>query len=375
MGVRLREVVKSFGGAKALDTVSLTVEPGAFFTVLGPSGCGKTTLLRLIAGLEMLDSGEIRLHDRLVADRRTHIPPEQRNVAVVFQSYALWPHMTVKDNVAFPRLAARASIQEAEQSASSALDAVAMKDFAARKPAQLSGGQRQRVALARCLAQEADIVLMDEPLANLDPHLRGAMEEEFAAFRERTSATIIYITHDQREAMALSDQAAVMDRGRILQIGAPETLYRRPANEQVAAFIGRSALMKAEVIGVERGVAAVRIGPFQIGAEHGGEAVTGAATAMIRPEDVAVGQGETQATIERAFYRGGVWEISLRVEGVSDLLPAMVRHRPVLGESVPIQLLRAWLLQGESPQSPKASIPPGNNAVRQPATKQAERQH
>lgn len=353
MSLEISGVEKSFAGARALDDVSLSIERGAFFTILGPSGCGKTTLLRLIAGLETLDAGEIRLNGALVAGQGAHVPPEDRGVAVVFQSYALWPHMNVRDNVAFPRRTGGASPQEAEAAAADAMAAVHLQEFAARMPAALSGGQRQRVALARCLAQNADIVLMDEPLANLDPHLRGAMEAEFAAFRERSGATIVYITHDQREAMALSDQAAVMDRGRVLQVGAPEQLYRRPKSERVAAFIGRSARVDAQILGLNGAEARVRIGPFEIDASHAGDAVPGKARAMIRPEDIAIGPAEhaKPARIVQAFYRGGAWEVALRLEGVSEDLIAVLRERPQVGETAPVAILGGWILPKDASHS------------------------
>ncbi|MCL4155305.1 UNVERIFIED_CONTAM: hypothetical protein GTU68_003833, partial [Idotea baltica] len=205
MSIQLASVSKSFGPHRALNGISLSIEEGSFFVVLGPSGCGKSTLLRAIAGLEPIDQGEILLDGLPVA----------RDVGVVFQSYALWPHMSVAGNVAFPleTLGKRRSAVSAR--VAECLETVALTPFVQRKPAELSGGQRQRVALARCLAQGAATVLMDEPLANLDPHLRSAMEEELASFHKASGATTLFITHDQREAMALADQVAVMWDGEI----------------------------------------------------------------------------------------------------------------------------------------------------------------
>lgn len=238
MSIQLASVSKSFDAHKALNSVSLSIEDGTFFVVLGPSGCGKSTLLRAIAGLEPVDAGEIKLSGQAVAGKGLHLPPEQRQVGVVFQSYALWPHMNVAANVAFPLETAGETRSAVTARVAECLETVALTPFRQRKPAELSGGQRQRVALARCLAQGARTVLMDEPLANLDPHLRSTMEEELAAFHRASDATTLFITHDQREAMALADKVAVMWDGSILQADDPDTLYRRPNSKKVAGFIG-----------------------------------------------------------------------------------------------------------------------------------------
>ena len=249
MTIRLEGITRRFGAERALDAVSLEIERGEFFVVLGPSGCGKSTMLRLIAGLDRPDAGRITLGERLVADagRDVHAPPETRGVGVVFQSYALWPHMTVAEQIAFPLEVAKVSGEALAARTDECLATVALERFADRRPEALSGGQRQRVALARCLAQEASVILMDEPLANLDPHLRASMEEELAAFHARTGATTLYITHDQREAMALADRIAVLGEGRVLQVAAPDELYRRPRDERVAAFIGQGAIVDVHV--------------------------------------------------------------------------------------------------------------------------------
>ncbi|MFN3613650.1 MAG: ABC transporter ATP-binding protein, partial [Rubrimonas sp.] len=246
MSVTIEGAVKRFEGRAAVDGVSVEVPDGAFFVALGPSGCGKSTLLRLIAGLETLDEGSIAIDGRAVSGPGLHMAPEDRRVGVVFQSYALWPHLTVARNVAFPVEAAGVRRGQALAEAATHLRAVAMQDFADRLPAALSGGQRQRVALARCLASRANTVLMDEPLANLDPHLRAAMEHELAAFHARAGLTTLYITHDQREAMALGTLVAVMREGRFDQVAPPETVHARPATEHVARFVGRGAVLDAE---------------------------------------------------------------------------------------------------------------------------------
>jgi iron(III) transport system ATP-binding protein len=256
----LDSATKSFGKAVVVDGVSLTVEDGEFLAVLGPSGCGKTTLLRLIAGFETLTGGSIQVGDRMVSSAASHIAPEDRRMGVVFQSYALWPHMNVAENVGYALTIQRIPAEERRKRVAAALETVDLSGFATQKPALLSGGQRQRVALARCLAMEPALVLLDEPLANLDVHLRAAMQDEFAAFHKRAGKTMLYITHDQAEAMALADRIAVMDEGRLLQVATPSELYRQPANARIARFIGEGMVFDAEATGaVSAGRCQVRL--------------------------------------------------------------------------------------------------------------------
>ncbi|MBB99041.1 MAG: ABC transporter [Rhodobacteraceae bacterium] len=353
MSVSLRSLSKRFGAHKALSDVSLEIETGSFFVILGPSGCGKSTLLRLIAGLETQDSGEIDIDGRRVAGAGFHVPPEDRDVGVVFQSYALWPHMSVEANVAFPVESAGLSARDRKSRVERSLETVGLDGFAKRKPASLSGGQRQRVALARCLAQAAGTVLMDEPLANLDPHLRQTMEEELAQFHRKTGATTLYITHDQREAMALADRIAILWEGRVLQADRPEDLYRRPASERVARFIGRAAIWDGMLDGVS-GVngtrrAEVRCGPFRFAAECAGTVGEGPARIVLRPEDVEIRTEPhaVPARVEAAVYRGGFWDAALAVEGVATPLVAHVRQRLTPGETVPVSLASGWVLPSE----------------------------
>ena len=244
----LEHVGKSFGTFNALDDVSLAVADGEFVAILGPSGCGKTTLLRQVAGFDRPTAGRIFIGDTVISTPKEQVPPEERRIGIVFQSYALWPHMTVAENVAYGLTVSGVREPERTKRVNAALALVELEGFADRRPALLSGGQRQRVALARCLVTEPSLVLLDEPLANLDVHLRAAMEREFARFHERTGTTMIYITHDQKEAMALADRIAVMDRGRVLQFATPSQLYREPADETVAKFIGEGMVVPAEVI-------------------------------------------------------------------------------------------------------------------------------
>ena len=270
-GISLHNVTKRFGRTTAVDGVSQDIAPGEFFVVLGPSGCGKSTLLRLIAGLEPIDGGRIALDGTAVADGRFHAAPEARSVAVVFQSYALWPHMSVARNVAFPAESARLSRDAVRRVVDDALAAVSLSDLAERKPAALSGGQQQRVALARCLASQVRTVLMDEPLANLDPHLRSTMETELARVHRASGATTLYITHDQREAMALADRIAVMEAGRFLQVADPVDLYERPDSEAVARFIGRASILDGNVRQVQGVRASVEVGPLTASRQTAGK--------------------------------------------------------------------------------------------------------
>lgn len=239
----LDRLSKSFANTAVVKDLSIQIEAGEFVALLGPSGCGKTTVLRMIAGFEAPDEGTITLAGECLSSPQIHRPPEQREMSMVFQSYALWPHKNVADNVGYALRLKKVPREEYQRRVQAALAAVNMQAFAERMPAQLSGGQRQRVALARCLIAEPKVVLLDEPLANLDRHLRDAMERNFREFHQRTAASFIYVTHDQAEAMALADKIAVMQTGRIVQFATPEVIYQQPATEWVARFIGQGSIL------------------------------------------------------------------------------------------------------------------------------------
>lgn len=250
-GLSIQRVVKRFGTHPAVDDVSLEIESGELIALLGPSGCGKTTLLRMIAGFERLDAGRIDFDDKCMADETHHVPPEDRRVGMVFQAYALWPHMSVAENVAYPLRVRGIEKTSRASRVTAALEQVGMSGLEGRRPADLSGGQRQRVALARCLVMEPSVVLLDEPLANLDVHLREAMQAEFRAFHDSTGATMVYVTHDQSEAMALADRVAVMMNGRFEQVAPPRALYAEPATAAVARFVGHGMVVPGEVIAAD----------------------------------------------------------------------------------------------------------------------------
>ena len=240
--LEFRAVVKRFQSVNAVDGISFSLQAGEIFTLLGPSGCGKTTTLRLAAGLEEPDGGEVLINNVTVAApaRGLFAPPEKRQLGMVFQSYAIWPHLSVFENVAFPLRVRKESADAVRQRVLQALDVVGLGGLAERGATQLSGGQQQRVALARALVYQPAILLLDEPLSNLDAKLREQMRVEIRALQRKLNLTVLYVTHDQAEAMTLSDRIAVVNRGRFEQVGTPEEVYEKPATVFVAEFLGHT---------------------------------------------------------------------------------------------------------------------------------------
>jgi spermidine/putrescine transport system ATP-binding protein len=305
--VRLVELVKKFGSFTAIDRINLTIPAGEFFSLLGPSGCGKTTTLRMVAGFEQPTSGQVLLDG---ADM-SGTPPNKRNVNTVFQSYALFPHLTVFDNVAFGLRRARVDRAQIKRRVNDMLDQVELSRFASRKPAKLSGGQQQRVALARALVLKPAVLLLDEPLGALDAKLRRQLQVELKALQEQVGITFIYVTHDQEEAITMSDQIAVMNGGHVEQTARPRTLYEEPATAFVAEFLGVSNLMDAQAIGPSGQGVALQLGSgITVEALHGEVAVRGAAKVVIRPERVkiepagATGTNRIPAMVTRSVYLG-----------------------------------------------------------------------
>jgi iron(III) transport system ATP-binding protein len=270
--IRLQGVSKRFGAVEAVADVDLTVDRGEFVALLGPSGCGKTTLLRLIAGFESPDEGEISVHGHRVAGPGTWVPPERRRVGMVFQDYALFPHLTVADNVSFglPRRERRARVTEA-------LALVGLEGYESRYPHQLSGGQQQRVALARALAPRPELVLLDEPWSNIDPHLRGSMREELSAILRGVGVTVVLVTHDREEAFSLADRIALMRGGTLVQEGSAEHVYFAPVSRWAAEFVGEGNFVPGEILD---GQVCTALGTFPATNANGTKNVH----ALIRPE-------------------------------------------------------------------------------------------
>ncbi|OLP58749.1 spermidine/putrescine ABC transporter ATP-binding protein [Xaviernesmea oryzae] len=342
--IKIESITKSFHGETAVDAVSLDLASGSFTALLGPSGCGKTTLLRLIAGFERPDAGRILFNERTISDARAVVPPEERNVGVVFQSYALWPHLSVAGNVAYPLKMRGVGSAEIERRVAEALATVELGGFDARDTADLSGGQRQRVALARCLVAEADVIVFDEPLANLDVHLRAAMLETFRQVHRATGRTIVYVTHDQAEALALADRVAVMDHGKLLQFSTPEMLYRAPATGMVARFIGRGGVISAEVTPNEPGRSRVICGQTSFFARSQGQP-QGPADVLLRPEAlrlVDAGSGGIAGLVRRSTYHGPAYEIEVAVAGGRLVVDAP--HALALGSPVSVAVDDAWVV-------------------------------
>lgn len=342
--VKINNISKSFGSHTALSELDLTIHEGEFLCVLGPSGCGKTTLLRLIAGLERVDDGDIRIDDEIVSSAASHITPEERNVGMVFQSYALWPHMSAKENAEFPLKVAKKSADEREAVVRQAMDAVQLTPMADRRPSELSGGQQQRVALARCLTQAPSIVLMDEPLANLDMHLREEMLREFSRFHKTTGSTIMYITHDQAEAMSIADRIAVLLDGKLQQLCRPEELYNRPINESVARFIGAGAVLKAAAMSAET----VAFGEDVISVTPNEPLSIGdAAVIVIRPEDMTLGTGPFKGRVSEVTYLGGRFRVQIEIthETKQVELTAYSAERIKDGAQVAFDIGRVWAIR------------------------------
>ncbi len=282
--VKLRGLEKRFPEVVAVDSIDLDVAPGEFFSLLGPSGCGKTTTLRLIAGFERPTAGEILLDGTNLAA----VPPDRRNVNTVFQSYALFPHLDVLDNVAFGMRYQKVAKAERERRAREALELVELGDLATRRPHQLSGGQQQRVALARALVLRPSVLLLDEPLGALDAKIRRQLRIELKALQEEVGTTFIFVTHDQEEALSMSDRLAVMHEGRVDQVGTPREVYEDPSTLFVADFLGVANVMEVQAMGASSGACSVRVGEFELRAGCGDISFRGEASVVIRPERLEV---------------------------------------------------------------------------------------
>lgn len=300
--VRIEHVFKRFGDVTAVSDFDLTVKDGEFVSLLGPSGCGKTTSLRMIAGFERATEGEIYIGDHCVSShiKNTFVPPEKRDIGMVFQSYAVWPHMTVTENVAYPLKIQKVPKEERAARVAEMLKLVHLDEYGSRYPHQLSGGQQQRVALARALVMRPGLLLLDEPLSNLDAKLRESMRFEISSIQKELGITVIYVTHDQSEAMTMSDRVVVMSRGVIQQIGTPYEIYRNPANKMVADFIGLVNFVEGEVQGDRVYISGTGV------SFHNTSGVTGSATIAVRPENITMSRtsGTIEGTLVHRFYLG-----------------------------------------------------------------------
>jgi spermidine/putrescine transport system ATP-binding protein len=304
--VTVSGISKSFGAFKALKGVSLEIKKGEFFSLLGPSGCGKTTLLRVIAGFEDPDTGIVGIDGRDVSG----LPPDKRRCNTVFQSYALFPHLTIFENVAFPLRIKKVPNRLVRELVMKHLSLVQLEAHAEKKPSMLSGGQKQRVAIARALINEPSVLLLDEPLSALDAKLRQRMLVELDAIHDKVGITFIYVTHDQQEALSVSDRIAVMDQGNVLQVGSPQQIYENPASDFVARFIGETNLFTGVVRSREGGFARVESeGLGEILVEANGEAPVGARLSIaVRPEKIRIGSEAPGPHSELNVLRGVVEE-------------------------------------------------------------------
>ena len=307
--VTIKNVTKSFGSNVVLSEFNETFGDGEFVTLLGPSGCGKTTMLRIIAGFEKPTAGEVYIGDQLVSGGNTFVPPEKRGIGMVFQSYAVWPHMNVFENVAYPLQIQKQPKEKIREAVGKVLETVHLSQYAERLPNQLSGGQQQRVALARALVAEPRLLLLDEPLSNLDAKLRESMRFEIKEIQQRTGITVVYVTHDQTEAMAMSDRIFLINRGVVQQCGTPQDIYNRPANQFVADFLGKVDFFKGEVR--DGRIVFPVMGDQSL--PYDGKR-TGKVEAAIRPENIFFAEdGPLSGVMETVYYLGEVCDCRVRV--------------------------------------------------------------
>ncbi len=321
--VELKNVVKRFGHFTAVDEVSLSVKAGEFLTLLGPSGCGKTTLLRMISGFETPTSGEVRINGEDV----THLPPYRRNVNQVFQNYALFPHLSVAENIAFGMKMQGKSRREVADRVKKAVELMSLAGLESRRPHQLSGGQKQRVALARALACEPKVLLLDEPLSALDAKLRYRMQRELKHLQRKLGITFVFVTHDQEEALTMSDRIAVVNHGRIEQIGTPSEIYHAPRSAFVAEFVGQTNLLPAQVMQREAGRVSLRLASeIDVWVETADLAADSSDLMVsIRPEKIHLskqrpsGTHGFEAVVVEEVFMGVTDQLSLRTAGGLEL--------------------------------------------------------
>lgn len=354
--LQLKQLRRSYGHQAVVKDLDLQIHEGQFLALLGPSGCGKTTTLRMIAGFEQPDAGSISLDGVLLADATRSVPAEQRGMGMVFQSYALWPHMSVGDNVGYALKLRGVKGQDYLRAIDQALEQVELAEKRDAMPHQLSGGQKQRVALARCIVAQPRVILLDEPLANLDRHLRHTMEGAFRQLHRQSGATFIYVTHDQAEAMALADEIAVMHQGQLVQRASPQQIYRQPRTSWLARFIGQGSVLTMEASGH---------GPHS--GHLVGECITDSGLLhraiayalpesrqpqrhiLVRPEDVQICAEAAPvglpARVSECIFKGERYELKLSLGHAGEQQLMVFSHKPyVLGALVSVEIAQAWTL-------------------------------
>ena len=350
--VTITGVTKSFGNVQVLQEFNQKFEDGEFITLLGPSGCGKTTMLRLIAGFEKPSSGEIYIGDKIVSGKDSFVSPEKREIGMVFQSYAVWPHMNVYNNIAYPLKIKKASKSEIEEKVNKALKIVHLEQYKDRFPSELSGGQQQRVALGRALVAQPEILLLDEPLSNLDAKLREEMRYEIKEITKKLKITVIYVTHDQIEAMTMSDRIVLINKGEIQQIGTPQEIYSHPNNIFVANFVGKVDFIKGKV----------QDGNILLNDSDGQTLpnksdLNGNVIVAIRPENVILSDdGEIKGKVFSKFYLGDCNDLRVEV-GNGNILRVTARASTYdtlkIGEEVRLKVLDYFIFEDDGEDKTK----------------------
>lgn len=369
--VKITSVTKRFGDVIAVNNFNAVVKHGEFVSILGPSGCGKTTMLRMVAGFENASAGEVMIGDKLVSSTvsKVFVPPEKRDIGMVFQSYAVWPHMTVFDNVAYPLKIKKFSKAQIAEKTSRALELVHLAEYAQRLPNQLSGGQQQRVALARALVGEPSLLLLDEPLSNLDAKLRESMRFEIKELQRALDITVIYVTHDQAEAMAMSDRIIVMNRGVIQQVDVPRKIYEQPANKIVADFIGLVNFIEGEAQ-----PEFVKMPKLHYAVNHQC-AFAGPAVIGVRPEQISMsrdGEGFV-GTLASKFYMGESidWRVNVNGELLRVVDKAGVHMDYNVGDKVSLQFNNVMVFpqtEAEATAASRPAVKSSNFTNQQPLT-------
>ncbi|MEX6493643.1 ABC transporter ATP-binding protein [Fusobacterium animalis] len=344
--VTITGVTKSFGNVKVLQEFNQKFEDGEFITLLGPSGCGKTTMLRLIAGFEKPSSGEIYIGDKLVSSEKEFLPPEKRGIGMVFQSYAVWPHMNVFDNIAYPLKIQKISKSEIEERVNQVLKIVHLEQYKDRFPSELSGGQQQRVALGRALVAQPEILLLDEPLSNLDAKLREEMRYEIKEITKKLKITVIYVTHDQIEAMTMSDRIVLINKGEVQQVAPPQEIYSKPKNMFVANFVGKVDFIKGKVEGSK-----ILLDNSNGQTLPNKSSFKGNVVVAIRPENAILSDdGEITGKVYSKFYLGDCNDLRVEI-GNGNILRIIARASTYNtlneGDEVKIKILDYFIFEDD----------------------------